>query len=184
MSLPGLIWDAMLKMTKIKPEVIPESDMYIFFEKGTRGGISYNSNRYSKASNKYLKSHDPKQESKHIIYLDVNNFYGYGMSIANVKKLVPNFFDEEKYVLHYESLHIYFTSVLKFSQSQWSKPYIKFNTKKIRKAEKIITKMDGNALYKLMNNAMYEKKMEDLRNRFKTHKQRKILFKMDIKKKI
>ena len=41
--------------------------MYIFFEKGTRGGISYISNRYSKVKNKYLKYYDPKQESKQII---------------------------------------------------------------------------------------------------------------------
>ena len=27
----------------------------------------------------------------------------YNILIANVKKLVPNFFDEEKYVLHYET---------------------------------------------------------------------------------
>ena len=50
--------------------------MYIFFEKGTRGGISYILNRYSKVNNKYLKSYDPKQEFKHIIYLDANNVYG------------------------------------------------------------------------------------------------------------
>ena len=54
--------------------------MYIFFEKVTRGGISYISNRSSKDNNKYLESYDPKQESKHIIYLDVNNLYGYVMS--------------------------------------------------------------------------------------------------------
>ena len=66
-SAPGLSWDAMLKMTKIKLELTIDPDMYIFFEKGTRGGISYNSNRYSKANNKYLKSYDPKQETKHII---------------------------------------------------------------------------------------------------------------------
>ena len=54
--------------------------MYIFFEKGTRGGIPYISNRYSKANYKYLKSYEPKQESKHIIYLDVNDLYGYAMS--------------------------------------------------------------------------------------------------------
>ena len=39
--------------------------MSIFFEKGMRGGIS---KRFSKVENKYLKSDDPKQESKHIIY--------------------------------------------------------------------------------------------------------------------
>ena len=69
-----------LKLTKIKLELIPDPDVYIFFEKGTRGGISYISNKYSKANNKYLKSYDPKQESKHIIYLDANNLYGYAMS--------------------------------------------------------------------------------------------------------
>ena len=37
------------------------------------------SNRYSKASNKYLIYYDTKQESKHI-YLDENNLYGYVVS--------------------------------------------------------------------------------------------------------
>ena len=54
--------------------------MYIFFEKGTRGEISYIFNRYSKANNKYLKSYDPKEEIKHTIYLHANNLYGYAMS--------------------------------------------------------------------------------------------------------
>ena len=84
LSTPGLSWDAILKMTKIKLELVPDPDRYIFFEKGTRGGISYISNRYSKANNKYLKSYDPKQESKHIICLDADNLYGYEMS-----KLLP-----------------------------------------------------------------------------------------------
>ena len=66
-----LIWK------KVEPELIPDPDTYIFLEKGTRIGVSYISNRYSKTNNKYLKSYDPKQESKHIIYLDTNNLYGY-----------------------------------------------------------------------------------------------------------
>ena len=69
----------MLKVTKIELELIPDPDMYIFFEKGTRGGISYISHKYRKANNKYLKSYDPKEESKHIIYLNANNLYGYTM---------------------------------------------------------------------------------------------------------
>ena len=80
LSAPGLSWDAMVKMTKIEIELIQDPYMDIFFEKGTRGGISYISNRYSKANKKYLKSYDPKQESKHVIYLDANNLYGYATS--------------------------------------------------------------------------------------------------------
>ena len=47
LSAPGLSWDAMLKMTRIELELIPDPNMFIFFEKGTRGRISYISNRYS-----------------------------------------------------------------------------------------------------------------------------------------
>ena len=51
--------------------------MYIFFEKVTRGGISYISNRLEKLTiNIYF---DPK-ESKYIIYLDINNVCGYAIS--------------------------------------------------------------------------------------------------------
>ena len=44
MSAPSLSWDAMLKVTKVKLELIIDPDMYIFFEKGTRSRISYISN--------------------------------------------------------------------------------------------------------------------------------------------
>ena len=75
--------------------------MYIFFEKGTRGGISYISNRYSKANNTYLKSYNPKQESKHVIYLDANNLDGYAMSkfllISGFQWIDPIEFDLNKY---------------------------------------------------------------------------------------
>ena len=80
LSAPALSWDAMLSMTKVKLELFSDADMFFFFEKGMRGGVFYISKRYSKASNKYLKSYDPQQESKHIIYLDANNLYEYAMS--------------------------------------------------------------------------------------------------------
>ena len=44
LSAPVLSWDAMLKMTEIELELITDFDMYIFFEKGTKDGIYYNSN--------------------------------------------------------------------------------------------------------------------------------------------
>ena len=80
LSAPDLSWDAILNMTKVELELISDLDMYIFFEKGMRGGVSYISNRYSKANNKYLKSCDPKQESKHIISLVANILYGHPLS--------------------------------------------------------------------------------------------------------
>ena len=41
LSAPRLSWDAILKMTEIKLELISDIDMYYFVEKGLRGGISY-----------------------------------------------------------------------------------------------------------------------------------------------
>ena len=73
-------WDAMFNMRKVELELISDANMYLFFEKGMRGGVSYISERHSKANNKYLKSYDPKQDSKYIVYLDANNPYGYTIS--------------------------------------------------------------------------------------------------------
>ena len=102
LSVPALTWDAMLNMTKVKLELISDPGMYIFSEKGIRGGGSHISNRYSKANNKYLKSYDPKQESKHIIYLDVNNLYGYAMSkfLPTSRLIDPKEFDLNKYTIN------------------------------------------------------------------------------------
>ena len=79
-SRPGLSWNAMLKMTGIKLDLIPDIDMHLFIEKEMRGGISYISKRYSKANNKYMKCYDSSEESKFIMYLDANNLYGWAMS--------------------------------------------------------------------------------------------------------
>ena len=63
-SSPGLSWDAMLKMTGIELEKISNVDMYLFIEKGLRGGVSYISKRYLKANNKYMNDYDSKKSSK------------------------------------------------------------------------------------------------------------------------
>ena len=56
----------MFKIAKIK--LIPDPEMYIFFEKGTRGEISSISNRYIKVNNKYLKPYDIKKNKNIFIY--------------------------------------------------------------------------------------------------------------------
>ena len=75
-SSPGLSWDAMLKMAGMRLEKIFDIDMYLFTEKGLRGGIFHIAKRYAKANNKHMKNYDPKKHSKFITYLDMNNLYG------------------------------------------------------------------------------------------------------------
>ena len=48
----------MLNMAGVKLEKISDINMYLFIEKGLRGGISDIAIRYSKANNKYIKNYD------------------------------------------------------------------------------------------------------------------------------
>ena len=66
---PGLAWDAMLKHTGVTLDLLTDQDMYMFFERGIRGGISVQSHRYYKA----------ERDTSHILYTDANNLYGWAM---------------------------------------------------------------------------------------------------------
>ena len=79
-SLPGLGWDAMLKMTGVELELIDDIDMHLFIEKGMRGGISYIAKRYIKANNVYMKNYDDAKEDVYIIFFDAKNLYGSSMT--------------------------------------------------------------------------------------------------------
>ena len=55
-----------------------------------------------------------KREMLSDYQLKIHNHYN--MPISNVKKLVPKFFDKEKYVIHYENLLLYLRLGLKLNK--------------------------------------------------------------------
>ena len=77
---PGLAWDACLKTTGQKLQLLHDYDMLMMFERGIRSGITHISKRYAEANNKYMKSYNPEKKSSFIQYLDANNLYGWAMS--------------------------------------------------------------------------------------------------------
>ena len=88
------------------------------------------------------------------------------MEINGVEKLVPNLRDKKRYViqalnqalqhgLRLDGIH----RVIEFDQSPWLKTYIDFNTQ-LRKASTIDFKKD---FFKLMNNSVFGKTMENIR---------------------
>ena len=98
----------------------------------------------------------------------------YNILIGNIKKLV-NFIDKEKHAIHYEKFKLYLRLKLKlkyihrlleFNKSQWlmAKTICWIQHTKRIEVEKNGDEV-GEALYKLMNNAVNGKAIEDLRNR-------------------
>ena len=79
-SLPGLSYDAMLKMTGVKLDLITDIEMQTMIEDNIRGGISTINHRHFTANNEYLNDYDPQIPSSYIMYVDANNLYGKGMS--------------------------------------------------------------------------------------------------------
>ena len=77
---PGLAWQACLKKTEVKLELLTYVDMLLMVEKGLRGGICHAIYRYAKASNKYMKNYNKDTKESFLQYLDHNNLYGWAMS--------------------------------------------------------------------------------------------------------
>ena len=74
----GFAWDAMLKFTKVKLELLEDETMIDFLKSNLRGGITHCSKRYAKANNVYCE-YDRRKESSFIVHLDVNNLGGWSM---------------------------------------------------------------------------------------------------------
>ena len=90
------------------------------------------------------------------------------MKINGVEKLVPNLYYKIKYVVHIKALEQAINHGLvlerihrciEFKQSAWMKEYIDFNTR-LRTAAKNDFRND---FYKLMNNSVFGKTMENIR---------------------
>ena len=90
------------------------------------------------------------------------------MEVYKCKKLVCNLFNKKKYVAHIDALKQALKhglklkkihSLIEFNQKEWLKPYIDMNTE-LRKAAK---NDFGKDLFKLMNNSVFGKTMENIR---------------------
>ena len=87
-----------------------------------------------------------------------------------VEKLIPNLKDKTKYVIHYKNLIQCLRAGMKlkkihrgikFIESEWMRSYIEMNTNLRTKAKNNFEK----DFFKLMNNSVFGKTMENIRNR-------------------
>ena len=73
LSASGLAWQACLKKTDVKLELLADPDMLLMVENEIRGEICHAIHRCAKANNKYMKNYDKNEEPSFLEYLDRNN---------------------------------------------------------------------------------------------------------------
>ena len=134
----------------------------------------------SKIDEEFIENYDEDSDKEYILEIDVKYprklhdlhgdlpFLPKRMKIDKCKKLVCNLRNKKKYVEHIRSLKQALNHGLKlkkvhriieFNQEAWLKPYIDMNTE-LRKIAKNDFEKD---FFKLMNNAVFRKTMENVR---------------------
>ena len=68
LSATGLAWQADLKKTKVKLDLLTDTEMLLMAEKGIRGGICHSICRHAKANNKYMKDYYENTELPYLQY--------------------------------------------------------------------------------------------------------------------
>ena len=128
----------------------------------------------------FIKNYDENDTKGYIFEVDVEYpkrlhelhsdlpFLSERMEVNKCKKLVFNLFNKKKYVAHINTLKQALNHALKlekihrvieFNQEAWLKPYIAMNTELSKEAKNDFEK----DLFKLMNNSVFGKTMENIR---------------------
>ena len=220
-TAPGLAWDAALKISQVKLQLLTDSDKLIFFEGGIRGGVSTIFHRRAQANNMYMEEFDESKPSVFVPYWDANGLYAWAMShplpvgefewmtedelkkweeipcvlevdvdipvelhdkfndfpplpekvkMGGVQKLVPNLWNKRKMVVHKKLLKqaldlgcelVKIRKGVRFEERAWLREFIDINVKLRQEAKNAFEKN----FFKLMNNAVFGKTMENLRKR-------------------
>ena len=79
LSATGLKWQADLKKTIIKLDLLTDIDLLSMLKKGIRGIIYHAIQRHMKANIKYMKNYGKNKKSSYLKYWDVNNSYRWVM---------------------------------------------------------------------------------------------------------
>ena len=129
---------------------------------------------------KFIKNYNENDKKGYILEVDVKYpkklhdlhsdlpFLPERMEINKCKKLACNLYNKKKYVVHIDSLkqalnHEFkfkkIHRIIEFNQEAWLKPYIDMNTE-LRKLARNDFEKD---LFKLMNNSVFGKTMENIR---------------------
>ena len=89
LSTPGFVWQAALRIIKVKFELLIGIYMLSMAEKVIRGEIRHATDQYAKPNNKYMKDYDQNKETCYHKYQDINNLHGWAM----LQKLPVNNFE-------------------------------------------------------------------------------------------